>query len=561
MKNSTSLKWLSQKTKGQRKNMAFLIFANVFFSILTIAFAVAIKYLVKSATKPDEFGGKSGIIIFSVVLIAIVLLQFVFRIITNSLSEHIRGKMEMSFRSYIFDKILNKKYDKITAYHSGELMNRLTNDVSIICDGYVSIIPTFVSSAVRLLLAFAVLCWMDWVFAIAFTVAGLSVFLVLALIRGKLKGLHKKTQETYGKSRSFMQESIENLLAIKVFSVDKKIEKHSDDLQLDNFKVKMTRKNYAVFGNATYNMIFSAGYLFALIYGCIMIFTGSGTFFDYGDLAAILQLVNSVQVPFASFSTMIPKYYEMVASTERLIELENIQDEPQLTSFDRDFVYNNLEKIEVRNLSFGYNREIVLEDTSVTINKGDFVVITGISGIGKSTLLKLLLGVYSTNSGGISLVCKNEEIPISNNTRRLFNYVPQGNMLFSGTLLENVTFINSSATEEEVNRVLELSCAIDFIKELPDGLNTVVGEKGIGLSEGQIQRIAIARALLSGAPVFLLDEATSALDEDTEIRLLNNLKTIPDVTLITVSHKKAAISICNRVFEIVDKKLIETEKK
>lgn len=551
MKERQSLKWLMRKGKKQRVKMAVLIFANAVFSVLSIVFALFIAEIIDSAT---EYRDINRLIAFSAAIVGVVVLQFVFRVIINGLTEHIRGKLEMAYKSDIFRAILQKNQDKITRYHSGELMNRLTSDVSVVADGVSSIVPTVVSALARLVCAVAVLVVLDWVFAIAFTVAGILVFGVISLLRGKLKSLHKSAQATDGKVRSFMQECVENLLAVKVFSVNGKIEKQAAALQEENFKVKMLRKNYSVVGHATYNFIFSAGYLFALIYGGIKILDGVLT---YGALSAILQLVNNVQVPFASLSNVLPKYYSMIASAERLMEIENVESETDAETVDAAAVYGKLQGFGIENVTFAYDRDKVLSDASAYIRKGDFVAITGASGAGKSTIMKLMLGVYPLDGGAVFADTGDEKIILDNATRTLFSYVPQGNMLFSGTLRDNVTFIRSDATEEEIAVALSVSCADEFIKELPSGLDTAVGENGLGLSEGQVQRIAIARAVLTKAPVILLDEATSALDERTERKVLDNLKELKGITLIIVSHKKAALSICNRVFSVKNRKIIE----
>jgi ATP-binding cassette subfamily B protein len=200
---------------------------------------------------------------------------------------------------------------------------------------------------------------------------------------------------------------------------------------------------------------------------------------------------------------------------------------------------------------------VVLSNADFYINKGDFVMIEGSSGVGKSTLIKLMLGVYDIDAGKIELDCKESAIPLNNGTRTLFSFVPQGNMIFSGTLKDNVTFINENATDEQIENALKISCAYEFVQKLPNGLNTLVGENGVGLSEGQVQRLAIARAVLCNAPIILLDEATSALDEQTESELLENLKGLSGVTLVIVSHKKAAAEICNRRIKISNKQIVE----
>lgn len=259
-----------------------------------------------------------------------------------------------------------------------------------------------------------------------------------------------------------------------------------------------------------------------------------------------------------SLAVIFPKYYSMIASGERLMEIEEIDNETGKHCDNLDKLYNDMQSICGNNLVFSYGRNAVLKNADFEINKGDFVVVTGISGIGKSTLIKLLLGVYMPQCGEIYFSENNgNKIHVDDGTRQLFSYVPQGNMLFSGTLKDNITFIKDDAKQEEIDRAIKISCSYDFISELPDGINTVIGEGGMGLSEGQIQRIAIARALLTDAKILILDEATSALDEDTERRFLSNLREYEnDITLILISHKKAAFSICDKEMTIKNKKII-----
>lgn len=278
----------------------------------------------------------------------------------------------------------------------------------------------------------------------------------------------------------------------------------------------------------------------------------------YGTVTAIIQLVNQVQSPFVSLSGIMPKYYTTIASAERIMELDDLPNEKEINKKEINVLdtYKNLNSVEFENISFKYDRDIILDNTSLSIKKGDFVAIMGISGIGKSTLLKLLLGVFNLNFGKIYLDTNNGKIPIDKNTRKLFSYVPQGNMLISGTIKDNITFINPDASDAEIEEAIRISCAKQFIDELPLGLETVIGEKGLGLSEGQVQRLAIARSLLADSPILLLDEATSALDEKTEKEFLTNLKALDNVTCIIVSHKKAALDICNKTIQIKNGKII-----
>ncbi len=545
------MKWIIERSRARRKNIVLLLFCNAFFSALSIVFALLIKEIIDSATIQKDM---QRLISFAVAIFIVVILQFVFRILTNALSEFIKARLELDYKSHLFNSIINKKHENIKDYHSGELLTRLTSDVSIVSEGVSTILPTVVSAFTRLICAVVVLFILAPIFALVFLVAGSLVFIVISLLRSKLKSFHKKTQETDGKVRSFMQECIENLLAVKVFSVNDKIENTAKDLQEKNYDIKMKRHNYSIVGHAIYNFIYSAGYLFALIYGGIMILQNN---LIYGTLSAILQLVNNVQVPFASLSNVVPKYYSMLASAERIIEIEDIEEEIESVKIDKNEIYSKMKGICIEDAYFTYDRDKILSGATTYIKKGDFVAITGTSGVGKSTLMKLLLGVYSLDKGQVYLDLKDKKIALDKSFRPLFSYVPQGNMLFSGTLKDNVTFICSDATEEQINKALEISLVNEFMHQLPQGLNTMVGEHGVGLSEGQIQRIAIARAVLTGSPILLLDEATSALDENTERKLLDNLKTLEGKTLIIVTHKKAALEICNRNIQIKQKKIEE----
>ncbi|MBR3863961.1 MAG: ABC transporter ATP-binding protein, partial [Clostridia bacterium] len=349
MNNSKPIKWLIKNSKKQHGKMAVLILANAIFSALSIVFAFLIKEIIDSATVYNDM---NRLFLYAAGIVGVVILQFVFRVLINGLTEHIKGRLEMDYKTALFNLILRKKHDKITGYHSGELLNRLTSDVTVVSGGVTSIIPTVVAASTRLICAVISLIILDWIFAVAFSVAGILVFLTVTLLRGKLKSLHKSAQATDGKVRSFMQECIENLLAVKVFAVNGKIEKRARELQDVNFKIKMRRKNYSVVGHATYNFIFSAGYLFALIYGGVKILSGV---LSYGSLSAILQLVNNVQVPFASLSNVLPQYYSMVASAERIMEIEEIEGESDTALVDRNEVYSKMSAIYASNIDFTYD--------------------------------------------------------------------------------------------------------------------------------------------------------------------------------------------------------------
>ena len=547
MKDVKSLKWLWKNSKIQHFNIFLLILTNAMFSVLSVLFAMLVKQVVDGAIESDRTKLLTGC--FSIV--GVVILQFIFRILNKGLEEHISGKLEMSFRMVVFQSIFRKKYAKISTRHSGELMNTLSSDVTVVCEGITQILPSVFSALVRLLLAVIALLTIDVVFALVFLGMGVLVFLISTLMRAKIKFFHRKAQESRGRANAYMQENIENLLAVKVFANEDKVTDRADKLHVENFKIKMKRRNYSVLGHSLFHLIASAGYVFALIYGGVLIFNGQGL--SYGDLSAILQLVNNVQMPFMALSMVFAKIFTMISSTERLIDIDEIEEEESIKAVNPQKLYKKLNTINFNKVGFAYDRNTVLSNFNAVIEKGKIYAIVGTSGIGKSTLFKLLLGVYPLSEGSIKIKTDGEEIDIANSTRSLFSYVPQGNMLFSGSIRENVTFINPDATEKQIKNALDISCSSEFINELPDGLETIIGEKGAGLSEGQLQRLALARALLSNAPIMLLDEATSALDEDTERNVLENLKNLKEVTVLIVTHKKAALEVCDKKINLEKK--------
>lgn len=547
------IKWILKICKSQIPTLAFLIAVNIIHGVTSVFFANFSKNVIDGATVMKDTG---YIIKFALALLGVVILQMSLSIIRSCVSERCKGRLDIVLKHHLLDVIMKKDYSTVTSYHTGELQNRMFNDVNIVTDGFTKILPQGIFFVTKLVSSLIYLIVLDKIFALVFLIGGCIVFAVTQLFRKQLKALHKKVQETEGKTRSFIQETVSNLLVVKAFSVEDKIQEQTDKLQEDNFIAKIKRRNFSIYANTGLNTVFSVGTVFAVAFGAWRILTGGMT---YGDVTAMIQLVNQVQSPFASLSGIMPQYFSMIASAERLMEIDSIKEENHINEcpIDVDKTYKELREISFKNISFKYDRDIIFDNTSLTVKKGDFVAITGISGIGKSTLLKLLLGVFNAQNGCITLKTADNEIAVDKNTRRLFSYVPQGNMVVSGTIRENLTFINDDVTEDEIAQAVEVSCAKQFIDELPRGLETVIGEKGLGLSEGQIQRLAIARSLLSKAPILLLDEATSALDEKTEKQFLTNLRQLENMTCIIVSHKKAAIEICNKNIRIKNGKIIE----
>ena len=528
--------WLVKHTKGMRIKLGVILAGNALFGAVSVDMALLMRDLIDAAVD----GNRGGIIHSGILLATVILTQFIIRISCNILSEDVQARMESRLRADILACLMRREYSALGDYHSGELLNRMFSDVSVVVSGVISIVPTAANNLVRIVFAAGVLLSLDWRFGIFFIAAGLFVFAATRFVRPKMKRLHTRVQECEGAVRSFLQETVENLLAVRVFSAEHKMLSRNDENQTGMYKARMKRSAFSVAANAGLGLAFGAGYIFALMWGAAGIYGGT---MSYGTLTAVLQLVNQIQSPFAGLSSLFPRYFSMCASAERIIALEKLPEEKLA---EKLLAAEDFRKIILENVSFSYGENHVLKNVGIEVEKGDFVSLTGISGGGKSTLFLLLLGAYSPDSGSVSFLSDGGSFSAGRETRPLFAYVPQGNLLFSGTIYENISFLNDNAGEDEVRGAAEIACAMEFIDALPDGMNTRVGENGFGLSEGQAQRIAVARAILGGAPILLLDEATSALDEQTEARLLKNISALDGKTVIIVTHRPAALKICTK---------------
>lgn len=535
--DNAALSWLLARTKGRRGALAAIIAGNAVFAAAGAAFSLLCRGIIDSAVSGD----KGGILGYAAGLGGFVLLQLVLRLVCNSLSEYVRAGMEMDMRAKLFGKLLSAELSQVAKYHSGELLNRMFSDVKICSDGIADILPAAVNMVTRLVCAGVIMVFLEPWFAALFIAAGAVVFAVTRFFRGRLKGLHRQVQEKEGKVRSFLQEALESAAVIKVFGAERKMLRQNDRNQREHYKIRMKRRAIGIISGAGFGLIFQAGYVLALVWGAFGIFTGGMT---YGTLTAVLQLVNQIQSPFAGLSSLFPQYYAMLASAERIIELENLPEEQKAA---KALDYADFQRLEVSGLSFGYGDKEVISQADFALNKGETAALAGISGGGKSTLFMLLLGAYRPDGGEIRFVSRSEEYSPGQETRGIFAYVPQGNCLFSGTIRENIAFLNDTEiSDEAVMQAAKAACADEFITQLPEGLDTRIGENGHGLSEGQAQRIAVARALYSGAGFLLLDEATSALDEQTERKLLENISAMDGKTVLIVTHRPAALEICGR---------------
>lgn len=536
--NADTLRWVIKNIKRRVPAILLLSLVSISSAVFGVMFALGSKDVIDSAV-----AGDSSALIYSCVKQACVIIGV---LISSTLLRHFRERihanLDKDWKKNLFHGILKSDYRAAAAYHSGELINRLNNDVRILDDGVVNLLPNLCSMITKLVVAFAVLSSLAPFFAVILLGAGLLVILATATIRRKLKGMHKKVSEADGKVSSFLQESLEKLLVVQAMDVSAEMERRFN-VRLDNrFELHRKRKNLSLFSHTCISVMFYGAGFAALVWSASGILEGLIT---YGTMTAIIQLVNQLQSPIVGLSGLLPQYISMTAAAERLQELEQLPTIADYRQEDPQALYSRMKAIVAEDLEFTYDRDQIFDRANFALEKGSFYTITGPSGTGKSTLLKLMLGVFSPDAGVLAVATDGEPVTLDRSTRRLFAYVPQGNILFSGTIKENLLVIKPDATDEEIQQAVYVSAMDLFLPQLPYGLDTPLGEAGAGLSEGQAQRLAIARAVLGGAPVLLLDECTSALDMETETLVLQRLRELKNKTCIAVTHRPAAEHICD----------------
>lgn len=565
-RNHSTLKWL-YKANG-RKNLLILALmaAHAVLGGSGVMYAVLLRNVVDSATEQNSLAFNFNVLL----IVALIAAQLMLSAGIRWLNEYSRTTLENNLKKRLAQNILYKDFASVNAVHTGEWLNRLTSDTVVVANGYVDILPGLSGMVVKLVSALIMIIAIDAWFAYIMIPGGILIVLLTYFFRRILKKLHKNIQEKDGKLRIFLQERIGSLMMIKSFAAEKQTSAELDKKLSDHKGARMKRTAFSNVCSIGFSAAMNGMYLVGICYCGYGILNGSIT---YGTLTAVTQLIGQIQSPFANISGYIPRYYAVIASAERLLEIERFKedyvDEPHTISEIKEYYEKKLDSFGLENVEFKYSpatesldsltkesMPVVIRDLSISINKGDYIAFTGQSGCGKSTILKLLMCVYEPDSGKRYLKdCSGSfSEHLTPQWRRLFAYVPQGNHLISGTIRDVVSFSEPAASDddERIKRALTIACADKFIEKLENGLDTVLGERGAGLSEGQMQRVAIARAVFAESPVLLLDEATSALDESTEKMLLENLRNLTDKTVIIVTHRTAALSICDRILRFTE---------
>jgi len=552
-KQSNYLKWMVSKTKPFMGPFIFIFALNLLISVTGVGSTVVTKYIIDGVTGSGPDFTTLGV----VVLILLTSLSIAISAVSGILATYINERYAFSIRSKVYDNILRGVWQKLITFHSGDIVTRLTSDIDRVANGISSIIPNIFLLTVRLGIAFCVLFYYDHFLALAALLLGpVGVFLSL-IFSGRLRKYQEELNRTESEYRSFMQETVENIAVLKTFEQEEFCNQRLASLRDRRLHLIMKRNKLNMAMNLCIQVVFNAGYLVAFCWSIYRLSTNSIT---YGTMTIFLSLVAQVQGPIINLGSIIPQFITVLASAGRVIEMDSINSENSAGNRIKDGAKNI--GLIIQDVSFAYGREKVLENVHLNIRPNDIVGIVGYSGSGKTTLVRLLLSlVYSQKGGKLIFYDDTGAIEeVSAAARRFISYVPQGNTLISGTIADNLRTGNQEATAEEMWQALEIAGASTFVMELEDGLNTNIGEKALGLSEGQAQRIAIARAIIKAAPILILDEATAALDVQTEEQVIKRLCESNLLhTCFIITHRSSMLNYCTRALEIEGKQLRELQ--
>lgn len=541
-------RWLMQYSKPYLWKIILLMAISISGTFVSIGMALMSKTVIDNATAGENF--RMALIVYVVLMIFMQVADSVSTVLSTMLNEY----YSFGIRKQVYDKILRSVWLDTQKYHSGDLMTRMTSDAGNIANGVINVIPNVIELLVELIAVFVTLFMYSKILAVFALLLAPMGGIVSVILGRRLKAIQIKVQESETNYRSFIQESLANLLIVKAFSNEDNFSEELVRLRQQRFNWVWKKNKLGAGSSAAISITFELGYIAAFTYGVLQI---SAKAITYGTMTVFLTLVNRIQSPVIQLAQQLPGMVSILASAGRIMDIQNIP----LEEYNTAEAFDEPQKIgaSVSDLSFGYNKDQILKGCSFEIKPGEFIALVGESGIGKTTLIRLMLSLLKSEDGEIFYIdSAGKKSTACADMRKLISYVPQGNTLFSGTLRNNIMMGKKDATEEELQQAIDMACCRDFINEMPDGIDTVIGEKGLGISEGQAQRIAIARAFIRKSPFLILDEATSALDEITEHKILEGLRKLTfSPTCLLITHRRSVLQYCDRELKIENNQIVE----
>lgn len=532
--------WLWLAWKGNRTQAMI----NAIIGLLGVMVSLTVVWGMQHAIDVSSHVISGSIVMAVVVLGILFFADFGLHVASIWVRNLLGIKAQNRMQQQLLDRMLRSEWKGRDSYHSGDVLNRLEFDVTNVVTFLTETIPNSLSTLTLFIGAFTYLALMDWRLAIVI-IAMVPFFILLSRVYVRqMRRLVKDVRTFDSKVQSVLQESIQHRVLIKTLESDDFIVNRLETTQNKLRKKVVKKTKFSIFSSTVLQFGFVLGYLIAFAWAAFRLSAGTLTF---GGMTAFLQLVNKIQSPARQLTQLVPAFVSVFTAAERLMELEEVPLEKQGDAIELEAPCG----IKLNNISYQYfdADTPVIKDLSFDFHPGSCTAVLGETGSGKTTLIRILLALLKPTSGSVEIYGREERMDLNPLMRTNFVYVPQGNTLMSGTIRENLKMGKENATEEEMNKALKKSCAA-FVLNLPNGLDTVCSEQGGGLSEGQAQRIAIARSLLRDKSIMIFDEATSALDPETEKQLLKNILAHHDKTVIFITHRPAVVEYCNQVLTI-----------
>ena len=535
------LRWIWSNSRGVRGRILLCTLIGCVSVACSLIFVLFSKNAIDIATEVRE----GQLLHYGIGMALLILLEIGLHALDNWVANRLDVELRNRFRLHFFGLLLQSEWQGKERYHSGDVLNRMVQDLGSVVSVITTTLPFAVITVVQLIASFGLLYSMDRMLAIVLVLILPFFSLLSRFYVNRMRGMTKAVRESESHIHSAMQEGLQHKTIVKTLEQSGGMMQRLSALQERLSGEVIERTRFSVLSRGLVSMGFSFGYLTAFLWGVFSIQGGAITF---GVMTAFLQLVGRIQRPLADLARMVPALVGALTSTERLMELEELPMEPMGEPVRLD----GKAGVRFTDVSFQYadGEEDIITHLNTDFSPGSTTAILGETGAGKTTIVRLILALVRPTAGRVTLYDGEREVEVSPQTRGNLVYVPQGNTLFSGTIRENLLLGRPDATDDELWEVLRTACA-EFVESLPDGLDASCGEQGGGLSEGQAQRIAIARSLLRPGAILLLDEATSALDPDTERRLLERLSDARDGrTVIFITHRPSVLEYCDRVLRV-----------
>ena len=549
-------KWIFSFSKKYRWIVVFYAFLGILNSTMSIGTAYVGRIMINIIVGQQQ--EKLWVLIAA--MVGMLILSLVFSSVSSYINARISIYVNNDMQAGIFERIMDARWKELSSYPSGDLLNRFNGDVGTISSNAISWIPNLIVNIYTFIVTLVVLWRMDFGMALIAFISAPFLLGLSRFIMRKMKEYRKRVLELNSQMMSFEVETFYNFEMIKSFGIFGYYSRKLKGWQQKYKKFNLDYNKFQIKSNILLTLVSTIVSFTAFGYCLYRLWTGQ---IMYGDMTFFLQQRSALSSRFNNLVGTIPGMINSAVSAHRVRELMDLpreEHDPDRVTYLEERTGKGI-KVHVNDVTFGYDEHAnVYEHSDLQVTSGEMVALMAESGGGKTTLIRLLLGMLEPDSGKVTLQSgSGEEFPVNSDLRKFFAYVPQGNTMFSGSIAENMRMVNEEATDDDVINALKTACAWEFVEKLPEGINSTLGERGRGLSEGQAQRISIARALLRNAPILLLDEATSALDRETEERVLNNIMSShPDRLIILSTHRPAALRLCNRIYKISGGKISET---